>query len=99
MELYCKDCWNFGRCSACGRTVEFAVSDGVCRDFDECNPITNADRIRAMSDEELATTIHAIKLGWTGLWCDYHCENEGDDGCDKCIETWLKQPAEGVDND
>lgn len=57
-------------------------------------PMTNADRIRAMSDEELATTIHAIRLGWKGLWCDFHCENEGDDGCDKCIEDWLKQPAE-----
>lgn len=54
---------------------------------------TNADRIRAMSDDELATTIHAISLGWKGEWCDYHCENQGDDGCDKCVEKWLKQPA------
>lgn len=62
-------------------------------------PKTNADRIRAMSDEELATTIHALHLGWTGLWCDHHCENEGDDGCDKCIAEWLKQPVEEETND
>jgi hypothetical protein len=57
-------------------------------------PQTNADRIRAMSDEELATTIHAISLGYKEEWCDYHCENKGDDGCDNCIKKWLKQPAE-----
>jgi hypothetical protein len=57
-------------------------------------PKTNADRIRAMSDEELAEEFHAIMLGWNE-WCDYHCENRGDDGCDKCILKWLKQPAEG----
>ena len=55
--------------------------------------ITNADRIRAMSDEELAEEFYAIMLGWSE-WCDYHCENRGDDGCDKCILKWLEQPAE-----
>lgn len=54
---------------------------------------TNADRIRA-SDDELATTIHAVGLGYAP-WCDYHCENRGDDGCDNCIKEWLQQPAEG----
>ena len=54
---------------------------------------TNADRIRAMSDEELEVEIHSISLG-RKPWCDYHCENEGDDGCDNCIKKWLKQPAE-----
>ena len=58
--------------------------------------MTNADRIRAMSDDELATTIHAISLGYKDEWCDYHCENQGDDGCDNCIKKWLKQPAEEV---
>ena len=55
-------------------------------------PETNADRIRAMSDEELEELLHATHLGWTE-WCDYHCENRGDDGCDKCIAKWLKQPV------
>lgn len=55
-------------------------------------PMTNAERICA-NEHELATMLHAVKLGYAP-WCDYHCKNEGDDGCDKCIDKWLKQPAE-----
>lgn len=51
--------------------------------------VTNADRIRAMSDEELTEETHAISRGFKP-WCDYHCENEGDDGCDNCIKEWLQ---------
>ena len=55
-------------------------------------PITNADRIRAMTDEELAYFIA----------CDYyvpHCPIAdgclGDhEGCDGCWLEWLKQEAE-----
>ena len=54
--------------------------------------MTNADRIRA-TDDELAIMLHAVKMGYKP-WCDYHCENEGDDGCDNCIKKWLQQPAE-----
>ena len=46
---YCKDCVGFDECKTTGRTVEFAVDDGVCIDFDERKPQTNADRIRSMS--------------------------------------------------
>ena len=56
-------------------------------------PMTNADQIRAMSDEELEPTILAFKLGYAP-WCDHHCENEGEYGCDTCILNWLKQPVE-----
>ena len=49
---FCTDCWNFDRCNAIGRVVDFSLDDGVCRDFDECKPQTNADRFRAMSDEQ-----------------------------------------------
>ena len=56
-------------------------------------PDTNADRIRASTDSELAEDIYAISLGYKP-WCDCHCENQGDDGCDNCIEQWLQQPAE-----
>ncbi len=60
-------------------------------------PRNNADRIRAMSDEELAEYIHAVSMGWQD-WCDYHCENKGDDGCDNCILDWLKQPVKDGEN-
>ena len=63
-------------------------------------PQTNADRIRAMSDEELAewiarTQIGAIKDAMTILRLPYA---EGDEivemGKTEALE-WLKQPAEG----
>ena len=63
---------------------------------------TNADRIRAMSDEELARHLHCI--GWDCHLCAEHerLDNEPllrDQKCDEncfehCLE-WLKQPAEG----
>lgn len=51
--------------------------------------VTNADRIRAMSDEELAEFLEsthsnmAIKLGG-----EYIVRAK------ECVEIWLKQPAE-----
>lgn len=71
----------------------------------KAKPQTNADRIRAMSDEELAVFVRAIIRAedCPAIGCD----------CDKCFfkevcfngskwhgkETeWLKQPAEVTDN-
>jgi hypothetical protein len=64
-------------------------------------PQTNGDRIRAMSDEELARHLHCI--GWDCHLCAEHkrLDNEPllrDQRCDEncfehCLE-WLKQPAE-----
>lgn len=79
---------------------------------DECNfkdclyrtePITNADRIRAMSDDELAEFLTYINptncqdCAFSHGWC---CQPDRDDYSDfeKCEEgrkRWLKQPAEG----
>lgn len=56
---YCKDCWNFDRCNVERKTVKFAVDDGVCLNFDG-KPMTNADRIRAMDDELLATQLTQV---------------------------------------
>ena len=99
---FCKDCWNFSRCNAVGKTVEFAVDDGVCCEFDEIKNMTNADRIRAMTDEELARHLHCI--GWDCHLCSEHrrLDNEPflrlercDENCfEHCLE-WLQQPAEG----
>lgn len=57
---YCKDCVGFDECKTTGRTVEFAVDDGVCIDFDERKPQTNADKIRSMTDDELNDLFHEI---------------------------------------
>lgn len=64
-------------------------------------PQTNADRIRAMSDEELATHLHDI--GWDCHLCAEHrrLDNEpllrGEKCDEKCVQhclEWLKQPVE-----
>ena len=100
---FCTDCWNFDRCNAIGRVVDFSVDDGVCRDFDECKPQTNADRIRAMSDEELAEFLTHINptncqdCAFSHGWC---CQPDRDDYSDfkKCEEgrkRWLQQTPKG----
>lgn len=52
-------------------------------------PITNADRIRAMSDEELADVVA------NGVGCVRKAPHCMDDDCTPCILKWLQQPAEG----
>ena len=84
---YCRDCVGFDDCKATARTVEFAVDDGVCIDFDECKPQTNADRIRSMSDFELAKEIENAQSG-------IEIKNPKNIDYFDCILEWLQQPAE-----
>ena len=77
-----------------------------CTGYDKCkqykpNYTTNADRVRAMSDEELAK--HLVDIGWDCHLCEEHrrLDNELLLRCEKCDEKcvehcleWLKQPAE-----
>ena len=65
---------------------------------------TNADRLRSMSDEELATHLHDI--GWDCHLCAEHgrLDNEpllrGEKCDEKCVEhclEWLQQPAEDAE--
>lgn len=60
-----------------------------CRDFEK-KPQTNADRIRSMSDEELAEFIVA------GLYdiCPHNCFEDLDRPCKVCSLDWLKQETE-----
>ena len=60
-------------------------------------PMTNADKIRAMSDEELSEFISRIEIGDFGqqvygkTFCDM-CKGQYE--CDDCRLWWLQQPAE-----
>ena len=92
---------------ACGQLCAWNFEGKAClRPIDEICPMTNiasqgkpqtnADRIRAMSDEEL------VKLIGHNCLCDQiqnkdrkWCESKP--YCDGCLHEWLKQPAE-VDN-
>ncbi len=71
-----------------------SISSSVFNELQEkiaAHPLTNADRIRAMSDEKLAYWM-------THLHEDGHCLNERcqifqDKTCEECVIDWLKQPA------
>ena len=54
---------------------------------------TNADRIRAMSDEELASFMMYPVCKYTGCKGDCTEKNIGVTGCRKKILNWLQQPA------
>lgn len=56
---------------------------------------TNAQKIRGMSDEELAEFISSIPM-CVGKDEDLNCEI---DVCKECFLKWLQQPAEEDDED
>ena len=59
--------------------------------------VTNADRIRAMSDEKLAIALYAGCSGREcpdGMWDNPLIEDEEDSLCLKCTIAWLKSPVE-----
>ena len=87
-------------CKSAGRpTYKSPCSE--CKGYSKYEAVeirTNADRIRAMSDEELEASIISVHLGYCP-WCNRNCEYNGEHGCDTCISNWLKQPAEENAND
>ena len=97
MDKHCRICHNTS-CSNHGKNISF-LGDGW-----KCNYIpvpTNADRIRAMSDEEI--TEFVCRNGINTL-CDIICGGEcnaiasfkksGDEACKEIVMKWLQQPAE-----
>lgn len=81
---------NCGSCickTLCGKPADTALG---CASR-VVNVQTNADRIRAMSDEELCKLLMSIP--------DVPCEQNGypekcNHKCAECITKWLQQPAE-----
>ena len=57
--------------------------------------MTNADRIRKMTDEELCRFLIMVEnndLHYDALSCGY-CELVDTSDCDKCVKKWLKRNA------
>lgn len=90
----CKYITKNGRC---GLKNSYAYRHG-CFGEDMCKcrePMTNADRIRAMSDEELAEFIDRCEMNdidYAKTFCDL-CNGQYE--CDQCRLDWLKQPPKG----
>lgn len=80
-----------GRCRGT-REVEPCPGYEKCKQY-KPEYMTNADRIRAMSDGELAVGIKKIFIG-KSPWCDHHCKYDDENNCNNCLLEWLKQPAE-----
>jgi hypothetical protein len=57
-------------------------------------PKTNADRIRAMSDEELIKLLIEFSA-FACIFPDKDCEEVS---CVDCVAKWLKEPAQEVDD-
>lgn len=95
---HCKDCLHFKVCEAFGKTVKFPVDDGVCLYFtkDIC-VLTHADRIRAMSDELLATQLVQVFREGIKVMTDVDIPDELLNQVRAHFLEKLKQPAEVKD--
>ena len=96
-------------CHGKGETIYYVETDrdensvtveqrrGICR---TCNgsgakPLTNADRIRAMSDAELAEIISEnILTGACNDFSDIPGKNPCPHNCKECVLEWLQQEDE-----
>lgn len=102
-ESICKSCMYLRHCNM---HIPSTIITG-CSRYEEKVPITNADRIRSMSDEELAEALymgcgdrdrnsHTCKISekYDALEILYMSEEEEDALCIQCWLDWLKQEIE-----
>ena len=90
-------------CGECYRRWYCYLDPKECNKLADSVPVTNADRIRDMSDEELAeflTHINPTNCQDCAFSHGWRCQPDRDDYSDfeKCKEgrkRWLQQPAEG----
>lgn len=68
-------------CGECYRRWYCYIDPRECNKLVDSVPVTNADRIRSMTDEELAMCLYEI--GYDGGW-----------GAPEGTLEWLQQPAE-----
>ena len=93
----CKNCPAYAKCTVTYRGSACAALRSTYGIDTDPEIITNADRIRAMSDKELSEFISRIEIGDFGqqvygkTFCDM-CKGQYE--CDDCRLWWLQQPAE-----
>lgn len=88
----------------CGDETAYFVEGSECDEFNQkilAPPPTNADRIRAMTDEELAEKISRSSiLELCDIVCDGDCKavatfnKTSQQRCAEIVLNWLRQPAE-----
>ena len=77
-----------GNCGECEFRWDCKINPAVCENM--TRPVmTNADKIRAMTDEEIAVFLLNRDV------CDRRSDSECRSfTCKKCMLNWLQQPAE-----
>ena len=99
--MKCNDAFYVGICPSRRKNGE-CVSTFPCRH--KTAPLTNAERIRTMNDEELAQNINRLLDGEIAVpycrglpECDDDLERDALiplERCEQCVLHWLQQPAE-----
>ncbi len=90
--MKCRECLDYAKCV---KESNLAIKRKNCQKAKTEKVKTNADRIRAMSDEELAASNYIpcpydddgygeCKYGW----------HKREQTCEECKLEWLKHPAE-----
>lgn len=92
-NIKCRNCF-FYRNEWCEKIVDSPDPEEV-RDCNYFREMTNADRIRSMSDEELAEFIKNIKV--RAAFCKAVKNNDAFE--ELCSAEWLQQPAEEDDHE
>ena len=100
-NLICPKCLKGGYVNYIGQSYKYIAKCYNCGFYFEKGTFlkevsekkTNADRIRAMTDEELADLLSCSMCSLCVL--HYYCkENRNNRNCDDVILEWLKQEAE-----
>ena len=82
-----------GNCGECNLRWACDIDPDKCNAWPDPVNMTNADRIRAMSDEELA---NIIECPYGNPYFDEHLPCKG--SCHDCLLIWLHQSAEEADH-
>lgn len=88
------------KCMNCKHNLDKLCDIYGCHDYSKFNPITNAEKIKKMADEELAKflikvindsyTVPCMVGDKTCKWEDYP---GGKKGCKDCFAEWLRSPV------
>lgn len=86
--MKCRECPDYTKCV---KESNLAIKRKNCPKAKIEKVKTNADRIRAMSDEELEKLLIEFSA-FACIFPDKYCEEIS---CVECVTKWLQQPADG----
>ena len=85
--MKCRECQDYAECV---KKSNLNIKRKTCKKAKEKYMMTNADRVRGMSDDELVEFIKNIKV--RAAFCKSVKNNDAFE--ELCSAEWLKQPAE-----